>query len=311
MNAWTAALFYLYLKDFMARKSTATPQDKDATDAAVTLQPLNQMAIITNETEERVFALAQELGYAGSLTLGGVEDELRFYQHRTVEAMLELGKRLLILKEVSPHGEFERRAELLGFALSSAQRFMSAAKKVAKSPPAGLLASKVKDQKAFLELITHDDDVVENLGSMDNFDRMSASQLRAAARDLMRNLGSAEEISAAKSDKLVKMELQLKRKQVACTDWPDAFSVLMDQTVCAGKDLHKALDALKAVLQTAIQVRPEGDQEEASLIRAQDSLAEVMQATLSKACKRSAELALLFDQTISPGTTAGFVEQPA
>ena len=30
----------------MARKPTATPLDKDATDAAVTLQPLNQMAIM-------------------------------------------------------------------------------------------------------------------------------------------------------------------------------------------------------------------------------------------------------------------------
>jgi hypothetical protein len=133
----------------MPRNATPVPVVKPETlDSAVTLQPLNQMAIITNETEERVFALAQKLGYAGALTVGGVEDEIRFYQHRTVEAMLELGKRLLILKEVSPHGEFERRAELLGFAMSSAQSFMNAARKVSKSPTVGLLASQVKEPPA-------------------------------------------------------------------------------------------------------------------------------------------------------------------
>ncbi len=56
--------------------------------------------------EAKAAALAQELGYVGALTVGTLEDEIRFYQRRTVEAILETGKRLLLLKEVTPHGEF-------------------------------------------------------------------------------------------------------------------------------------------------------------------------------------------------------------
>lgn len=304
--------FNLYLKDFMARKSTATPQDKDATDAAVTLQPLNQMAVITNEIEERVFALAHSLGYDGALTVGGLEDEIRFYQKVTVEGMLRLGKLLLLLKEATPHGEFEARVELLGFGLRSAQNFMAAAKKVSKSASAALLAEQVKDRKAFLELITHDDGVMKELAEMDEFDKMSASQLRAAARDLAKQSKGIESVNAELHKKMDSLKAKHAGiKVVAATDWPAAFTVLMDQATGAGKDFHRALDGLKAVLQAAIQVEPASEQEEASLIRAQESLAEVMQAILSKGMKRSAELALLFDQTIAPGTTAGQVEQPA
>jgi hypothetical protein len=55
------------------------------------------------------------MGYEGTLTVGALEDEIRFYQRRTVEAILETGKRLNVLKELTPHGEFQKRVEMLGF----------------------------------------------------------------------------------------------------------------------------------------------------------------------------------------------------
>jgi hypothetical protein len=232
----------------MPRKTTATPQYKDATDTAVTLQPLNQLAIITNETEERVFALANTLGYDGALTAAGIEDEIRFYQKVTVEGMLRLGKLLLLLKEATPHGEFESRLDLLGFGLRSAQSFMSAAKRVTKSASAALLVGHVKDRKAFFELITHDDSTIEALAELDDFDRMSASQLREHARQLTLDKQADEKLLADKSAKIDKLSRHIKKAtpdSILLELQKEATALMNDALGCVRGQLRQACIALK------------------------------------------------------------------
>lgn len=165
-----------------------------AQDASVLLQ---------GEVEQ----LATQLGYEGHLSVGTLEDEIRFFQRRTVEALLETGKRLLILQKLTPHGEFLQRLELLGFAKQTAYRFMAAAQKVSKSIKLGLLAGQTKNGSAFLELITHDDDVIKNLSSMDKFDTMSASQLRTAARNMVAEKTAVEKVLEFKNKQIDKLQL--------------------------------------------------------------------------------------------------------
>jgi hypothetical protein len=85
------------------------------------------------------------------------------------------------------NSDFNTRVELLGISRATAYRFMAAAQKTLKSLKLRGLADQAKNGSAFLELITHDDDVIDNLAEMDNFDRMSASQLREAARQLKKD----------------------------------------------------------------------------------------------------------------------------
>ncbi|MBB2776802.1 UNVERIFIED_ORG: hypothetical protein HNP28_002125 [Comamonas terrigena] len=124
-------------------------------------QTQDALAVMAQETEAKVRAIALSVGYEGTLSVGALEDEIRFYQRRTVEAILETGKRLLVLKEMTPHGEFQQRVEMLGFAKTTAFRFMQAAAKTAKSSKLELLSTQVKSASAFLELVTHDDDTLE------------------------------------------------------------------------------------------------------------------------------------------------------
>lgn len=161
------------------------------------------------EQETRTHELALQLGYEGALTVGGLEDEIRFYQRQTVDSWIQVGKRLLLLKEATPHGQFEQRRELLGFSASSAKRFMSTAAKVVKTPKLGDLTGRVKNMSAFMELITLDDDVIDSLAEMDEFDRMSPSELRSKARDLKGELDAAEAQSAEKSSKLDKLKRRI------------------------------------------------------------------------------------------------------
>lgn len=171
----------------MSRPTSKTTPPVDAvilTESAEKRIADTQDAIALQEEEAAANAKAVALlmGYEGSLSVSAIEDEIRFYQRRTVEAILETGKRLLVLKELTPHGEFTQRVEMLGFSSATARRFMQAASKTAKSLKLSDLSTQVKNASAFLELVTHDDDTLEVITNMDDIDRMSATQLREALR---------------------------------------------------------------------------------------------------------------------------------
>lgn len=190
----------------------ATPADMAAQEASAR----TALAVV----EGKIAAMAQELGYQGALTVGTLEDEIRFYQRRTVEAILETGKRLLLLREVTGHGnssqigtDFDKRVELLGFSRSTAYRFMQAAAKTAKSSKLELLSTQVKNASAFLELVTHDDDVLENLQEMDDIDRLSASQLRERLRQSEQDVKFAQEKRQKAEERADKAEKKLAGKR--------------------------------------------------------------------------------------------------
>ena len=177
-------------------------------------ESLNTLALANSETSASAQALAVELGYDGALSVGALEDEIRFYQRRTVEACLELGKRLLLLKEMTPHGDFSQRLNLLGFADRTARRFMQAAAKTAKSANLAVLSTQVKSASAFLELVTEDDETLENLKELDDIDSMSASQLRAALRDAREETKTKDERRGelvAQNEKLKEQLVRIKR----------------------------------------------------------------------------------------------------
>ena len=147
------------------------------------LEQTTEIAISTHT--QKLGNLALSLGYEGALTVGALEDEIRFYQQRSVEAVLELGKRLLILKEITPHGEFTKRIEMLGISKRTAQRFMSVVLKFSKTTSMSLLEKSGNGTK-LLELMVLDDDdidVIDQGGSigdvnLDSIETMSVRELK-------------------------------------------------------------------------------------------------------------------------------------
>ncbi len=164
----------------------------------------NEVELIQQHTQS-VAGLATQLGYEGALTVGALEDEIRFFQQRTVEACMELGKRLLILKEMTPHGEFNRRVEMLNFTPRMAQKFMSAVLKFSKTNSSSLL-QKAGNQTKLLELVALDDDeiqIIEQGGSigevsLDSIETMSVRELKQALRDARTTIESKEQDIQAK-----------------------------------------------------------------------------------------------------------------
>jgi hypothetical protein len=213
-------------KEGMQVKDTTVslPEPTEAFGEAV--QEINRQAAFAQTSNDNARAIATQLGYDGALTVGALEDEIRFYQRRTVEGVLELGKRLLVLKELTPHGEFKDRVALLGIDKRLAEKFMSATLKFSKAETFPLL--KVGSQSKLLELLVLDDGEISALESgetvrglkLDDIDAMSVSELKKVLRntredlkkqraDLQSQLESQGNILKKKDDKINELDIEL------------------------------------------------------------------------------------------------------
>ena len=218
----------------------------------------NELVSLQADQASKAIAVAQQIGYEGSMSVGAIEDEIRFYQRRTVEAILETGKRLLVLKELTPHGEFTARVELLGFHIKTAQRFMQAAAKTSKSDILSHLSKQAKNGLAFLELVTHDDDVLEGLQEMDAFDRMSASELRKAARELEADLKANSEVRAGKDRKLNEQARKAAKFSFE-TDWPAQVGAAVEVVDKYASEAEKFLGIVMQACSQAMEAAPKDE----------------------------------------------------
>ena len=259
--------------------------------AAIELEQLNYAATANAK------AIALQVGYDGSLSVGALEDEIRFYQRRTVEACLELGKRLLVLKELTPHGEFLPRLELLGITKFTAARFMGASAKTAKSSNLQLLSKEVRSMSSFLELITHDEDVLENLAEMDDVDKMTASELRNAVRALKGDADANEKLLADKSAKIDSLNRKLKKQVGVLTNWPEAFETLVSQVDHSGTRIRHHIGALEQMRLKAMQVEA-AEGEEDSMEQARKIIASKLQAIIAQAQIELDAVNHSFEQTL-------------
>ena len=130
---------------------------------------------------------------------------------------------------------------------------MQAAVKTSKSANLAVLSTQVKSASAFLELITHDDDVLENLAEMDDVEKMSASELRAALRESREEKSAVEKVLTDKNASMDKLRAQVKRVQAAPPDEQllqlqrEATTIMNDALGAVRGGLRQALMALNDV----------------------------------------------------------------
>lgn len=192
----------------------------EVTDQNVTVITENTVNNDLNQHVQALGVLATKLGYDGTLSVGALEDGIRFYQHRTAESCFEMGKRLLLLKEMTAHGEFSKRVEMLGFSSRMAQKFMSAVLKLSNANSNSLL-QKAGTQTKLLELISLDDDeikVIEQGGSigdvnLDSIEQMTVRELKQALREARENAEAKDNIIKKKDEKLNELDAELTKLQ--------------------------------------------------------------------------------------------------
>lgn len=236
-----------------ATVSKATPMNESAVQEE--MAAANQLATITRDTEANVVALAQQLGYDGALSVGALEDGIRFYQQRTAEACMQLGVRLALLKQTCSHGDFKPRLELLGIEYGAAKRFMAVASKFSKGPTSALLKA-ANSQSKLIELLVLDDSEVMELDeggtvlglTVDDVDRMGVRELRAKLREARAEKEADDKLMADKNAKLDKLSRRIQKAkpdEVLAELHKETTAYMSDAKGCIQGQLRKAFFALR------------------------------------------------------------------
>jgi len=137
--------------------------------------------------------IMEQFGEGLSYDRERVVHETKFYMAQSAEAMLEAGKRLVILKENEPHGDYlDIIQERLGMEPRIAQKMAQAALKYLSPALVNNAKSLSHLGKTKLyELMLEDDDDLAALAEggtiagldLDDIDRMTSRELKAALRD--------------------------------------------------------------------------------------------------------------------------------
>lgn len=153
--------------------------------------------------------------------------EARSLVQLTGEALLGLGKRLLLLKEHEPHGDFLDALRTIGVETRFAQKAMQAALKFLPSNAAAPPHLTGIGQTKLIELLILDDEQIEELDeggtvaglTLDQIERMSTRELREALRkeraEKQREREVNDRVLKAKNDKIDELDRKLTHREAA------------------------------------------------------------------------------------------------
>jgi hypothetical protein len=227
-----------------------------------------------NQAASHSTEIMEQFGDGEPYERSRVVKEFRFYMAQGAEAMLEMGKRLILLKENEPHGEFEIIVrDQLGMPERTAQRMMKAAIKYmspklkSKAPALALLGK----TKLFELMIEDDEDLVELAEGgtvaglqLDDIDRMTSRELRRALRDARENADAKGKVLADKNTKIDELDAELtalkKRRAKAEVETlpPDEVAAALMQQATAFA--HEALGVINGSLLPAFRALDSHDQ---------------------------------------------------
>ncbi|KRG41959.1 hypothetical protein ARC63_12110 [Stenotrophomonas geniculata ATCC 19374 = JCM 13324] len=214
------------------------------------------------QAEAQVKSLATTLGYAGALDTESLWSMVEYRQRRSVEDILEMGRGLLLIKEQTAHGEFQEQIATRGFNYRTAARLMTVALKFSKSDTVSLLKA-AGTQAKVLELAVLDDEDLQALESgdsvagitVDDVERMSASQLRAALREARADADAKDQrINKLSEDLNKESEKTLKAQRRWKSATPDEQLVTLKQSVTeAEQNVLAAIGSPNSGLRASIQ----------------------------------------------------------
>lgn len=276
-----------------------------ASDAAA----VNALAQINSQQDATVRAVAAQLGYqlpADCTDPDLIQRDIAANMRRSVEACLEVGRGLRVLKEACEHGQFIARLDVLGIERSVAARFMQAATKFSNVASTHHLTKAIGTQTKLFEMLVLDDEQIEELEltgqtgelKLDDIATMSVKELRQALREAREDAEAQSKLLAAKNNKIDELTASSsKRQRVSLTDWPAEFQGFINQVVAAKKAIEVNAGALDIIRTDAMSIEA-APGEEAALEKARQSLGLELSAAISRAEECITAVRHVFDKTL-------------
>lgn len=186
--------------------------------AVVEVHAANQaLALVDAQRESAVRAVAEQLGYqlpADAIDADLIQRDITANMRRSVEACLEVGRGLRVLKEACEHGSFVQRLDVLGIDRKVAAKFMQSAMKFSNVSSTRHLTTAIGNQTKLFEMLVLDDEQIEELEltgqtgelSLDDVATMSVKELRAALRESRAEHDATKAVSSKKQARIDQLE---------------------------------------------------------------------------------------------------------
>lgn len=289
-------------KDLNSAESGFNPARLEEADKAT-----QELAIITAQQDANVRAVAVQVGYllpADCTDPDLIQRDISANMRRSVEACLEVGRGLAVLKAACGHGNFAARLDVLGMEASVARRFMQAAAKFSNRALTHDLTKAIGNQTKLFELLVLDDEQVEELEltgqtgdlKLDDIATMSVKELRSALRSTREEAKADNDALNAvikkKDEKINSLDKQLHKLQNRAGDWhPRATEIAIETTRHAAGTLE-ALDKLDT-MRDAILNEDFGEEDRETAIEA---MGVVYYDAITQIVNRIAEIADACDE---------------
>jgi len=208
--------------EYLATKKDKAPKSNVVIEQDETQMDLEEtIATSTQQMAEHTTQIMNTFGDGLVYERNRIVGEARFFMAQSADAMLEAGKRLIVLKENEPHGEFaEILVSQLGIETRIAQKMMQAALKFL-SPKLGSNAKSISHlgKTKLYDLMLLDDDSIVELTeggtvaglTLDKIESMSCGELRKALREAREDITAKNEVIADKSGKIDELSTSLRK----------------------------------------------------------------------------------------------------
>lgn len=233
------------------------------------MEKVNALALANSQHEATVRAIAAQIGYqlpAECIDADLIQRDVAANMRRSVEACLEVGRGLTVLKAACGHGNFMARLDVLGIDVYVASKFIGSAKKFSNLRSTANLTKAIGNQTKLFEMLVLDDEQIEELEltgqtgelKLDEIATMSVKELRTKLREARAGLDkevaelkadaeATERVLSDKNSKIDQLEKEIHKLRNKSGDWhPRAFEVAMETTRSVGMALEQ-LDKLDQV----------------------------------------------------------------
>lgn len=264
-------------------------------------EAISDLPMLAAQLDANVRAVAAQIGYqlpADCTDPDLIQRDISANMRRSVEACLEVGRGLAVLKTACGHGNFAARLDVLGIDIHVAARFMQSAIKISKLPTSANLIKAIGNQSKLFEMLVLDDEQIEELEltgqtgdlHLDEIATMSVKELRAALREAKdESKADNDALNAVikkKDEKINSLDKQLHKLQNRAGDWhPRATEIAIETTRHAAGALEM-LDKLDE-MRNAILTEEFGEKDRESAIEA---MAVVYYDGVSQVAARLAEV---------------------
>lgn len=272
------------------------------------MRTINEGVVLDAQHDTTVRAIALQIGYqlpADCTDPDLIQRDISANMRRSVEACLEVGRGLAVLKAACGHGNFMARLDVLGIDHTVSKRFMQAAIKFSNGASTHLLKA-IGNQTKLFEMLVLDDEQLEELEltgqtgelHLDDIATMSVKELRAALREAKADADATDRVLSDNQKTITKLQKAAAGKTIdAHEEWSGAMKELALHVAGHRAQILESITALDVIRETVMQQEAEPGAE-AALAAAREQIGRELAEAVERTEELVSKVRRLFDCTL-------------